>query len=74
MANVTFLNSDIEIRAQLALSTSPIFQLRDLRAEREDDVLVLKGRVSSFYFKQVAQELVRSAVPKISVINQIQVD
>jgi hypothetical protein len=74
MANVTLLNSDIEIRAQLALSTSPIFQLRDLRAERDEDGLVLKGRVSSFYFKQVAQELVRNAVPKISVINQIQVD
>lgn len=74
MANLILRDSDVEIRAQLALSTSPIFLLRELRVEREEHGLVLSGRVSSYYFKQVAQELVRSVAGNVQVTNSIEVD
>jgi hypothetical protein len=51
---------DVQPRAQSALSKSPIFELRDLRVERENGALVLSGVVSSFYHKQLAQEVVRT--------------
>jgi hypothetical protein len=35
--------------------------------------VVLQGRVSSFYHKQLAQELVRSAIDGAEVINAIRV-
>lgn len=74
MANVILCDSDVEIRAQLALSTSPIFLLRNLSVKRQERGLVLSGRVSSYYFKQVAQELVRSVASDVQVTNSIEVD
>lgn len=61
-------------RAQSALASSSIFDLRDLRVEQCDDALLISGSVSSFYHKQLAQELVRAVAHGIPVVNSIQVD
>ncbi len=74
MAISILYDTDVEIRAQVALSTSPIFLLREIRVEREDQALILSGRVNSYYFKQVAQELVRTVAGASLVINRIEVD
>ena len=59
-------------RAQAALAKSPIFELRDLQVERrEDGVLLICGIVSSYYHKQLAQEVVRSVCGGAEVVNSI---
>jgi len=51
---------DVQPRAQRALSSSPIFELRDVQVEPCNGGLLLSGVVSSFYHKQLAQEVVRA--------------
>lgn len=65
--------SDIQPRAQTALADSPIYELRDLQVEDRDGILLISGAVSSFYHKQLAQEVVRSVCQGIEVINSIRV-
>jgi hypothetical protein len=69
------LPSDAQPRAQAVLSTSPIVELRDLRVEQQDAVLTLVGKVSSFYHKQLAQEVVWAVCKDLDVdlVNLIQV-
>ena len=59
-------------RAQTALASSPIYELRELHVEHIGETLLISGRVESFYFKQLAQELVR-AVVEVEVVNTISV-
>ena len=60
-------------RAKTALADSHIYELRDLRVEHRDKALLISGAVSSFYHKQLAQEVVRSVCRNIDVINTIDV-
>ena len=64
---------DVQQRAQMALAASPVFALRDLHVERDGDTLLISGLVSSFYHKQLAQEVVRHAAEGVEVVNSIQV-
>ena len=70
---VTFGN-DVQPRAQAALANSPFYELRELQVQEHDDVLLISGRVSSFYHKQLAQEVVRSVCRDSKLINSIEVD
>jgi hypothetical protein len=66
--------SEVLPLAQTALSESPIFDLRDLTVEEGEEALVLRGRVSSYYHKQMAQEVVRAVAGReIDVVNSIAV-
>ncbi len=65
---------ECERRAQSALASSPIHALRDLHVEQHDDHLLICGRVSSFYHKQLAQEAIRAVAPDVKLINSIDVD
>jgi hypothetical protein len=56
------LLSDTASRAKAALSRSQIFDLRELEVDQDGECIVLRGRVGSFYHKQLAQELVRIAL------------
>lgn len=60
-------------RARSALSASPIYELRSLRVEAHNGGLVISGLVQSFYYKQLAQELVRSVARDTNVTNSIDV-
>lgn len=51
---------DMAIRLRRALAESPVYELRDVKAAIEHGKIVLSGRVSSFYHKQLAQEAVRA--------------
>ena len=46
-------------RAWQRLSRSPYQELREVHCSSRDGVLVLQGKVSSFYLKQLAQEIAR---------------
>lgn len=65
--------NDNAARAKSALAKSRIYDLRRLNVDQDGDSVVLRGRVSSFYHKQLAQELVRSEIDGAEVINVIRV-
>jgi hypothetical protein len=69
----TFL-LDLAARARTVLGTSRIFDLRTLDVEHDGGCVVLRGSVSSFYHKQLAQELLKTRIEGIEVINEIDVD
>ncbi len=55
------------------LRNSPYRALRGVRCECDEGVLLLRGRLPSFYHKQLAQEAV-ARLPGVSqVINEIEV-
>lgn len=66
-------HSDILLNARKALSESPIQALRNLSVEETAVGLVISGSVSSFYYKQMAQESIRSAVREKSILNTVHV-
>lgn len=64
------------LEAQSALATSPLYDLRELKVEADGDRrLAIRGMVSSFYHKQLAQEaLIALARAKdCSVVNYVEV-
>ncbi len=64
---------EVQPRAQFALRSSPFYELRELQVEPVQDCLLISGAVSSFYYKQLAQEVVRSVCREIDVVNSIHV-
>jgi len=60
-------------RAQDVLAQSPIYALRQLRVESQGDTLLLQGRVTSFYLKQLAQEAVLAVAKDVPVVNTVSV-
>ena len=66
--------SSVQSRAQVVLQNSPILGLRRLIVEEHDGVLKITGRVTSFYHKQLAQEVVRAIAGSVEVINLVCVE
>ena len=69
---------DVQSKAQQALSSSALYALRELLVECNGETLVITGQVTSFYHKQLAQEIVRHAVERVEeadleVVNMINV-
>jgi len=64
----------IEVLAQCALASSPIYALRELQVERIEDSLLISGHVDSYYHKQLAQEVVRAVAEGCRVVNSIDVE
>jgi len=65
---------EVQTRAQFALNSSPFYELRELKIEPIRDALLISGSVSSFYYKQLAQEVVRSVCNEVDVVNSIRVE
>jgi osmotically-inducible protein OsmY len=59
--------------AQNRLQQSPHAALRKVACECERGVLILRGRVPSFYHKQLAQEAIANIEGVVGVINEIEV-
>lgn len=55
------------------LSDSSYFALRSVSCECHERVLVLRGKVPSFYLKQLAQEIVRKMEGVGEVLNALEV-
>jgi hypothetical protein len=70
----TTIADSVQPRAQAALSNSPFYELRELCVEQQSGTLQICGRVSSFYHKQLAQEVVRSVCAGIELVNAIRVE
>jgi hypothetical protein len=72
----TPVSASIKHDAQTALRTSPFYDLRELKIEELDDQrLIIRGMVGSFYHKQLAQEVVLGFAKNRSyrVVNAVEV-
>ena len=63
----------IQAEAQSRLRTSGYHELQLVSCEFHEGVLTLRGRVSSYYLKQVAQELIRQLDGAEEVNNRLEV-
>jgi hypothetical protein len=69
-------SKSVSFEAQSALQASPFYDLRELKVEETADRrLMLRGMVSSFYHKQLAQEVVLGLAKSqgYRVVNAIEV-
>lgn len=64
---------DVLGQARKMLNESPFHAIRLLQVEQLGDQVLLKGRVESFFLKQLAQETVRSATRGIEMVNNVAV-
>lgn len=64
---------DIEEQAQERLRAAPSLFLRDIRCGYQEGLLILRGRVGSYYEKQLAQESVARLEGVAQVVNEIEV-
>lgn len=56
---------------EATLSASPLPELRQLVVHASEQEVVITGRVSSYYMKQLAQESVRCAVGPRKLLNRV---
>jgi BON domain-containing protein len=67
-------NSDHLVRQiEGRLRASPYLSLRRVSCLRRQGRLVLRGRVPTYYVKQLAQSIVRSICPEREIVDQIEV-
>ncbi|OWK39177.1 BON domain-containing protein [Fimbriiglobus ruber] len=58
---------------EATLSASAMPELRRLIVEATDHEVILSGRVSSYYHKQMAQEAVRHVAGRRRIVNRVAV-
>lgn len=66
-------HSTLEQRVDSAISDNPYLSGRKLRFETVDRKVVLKGRVGTYFQKQMAQEAVRTLDGVDTIDNQLEV-
>jgi len=64
---------DIVEQAQERLRAVPYISSRNLRCEHRQGLLILQGRVESYYQKQLAQEAVARLEGVAQVVNELEV-
>jgi hypothetical protein len=74
MAMAQAFFTDVASLAKIVLGQSKIFDIRALDVDQEADSVVLRGSVDSFYHKQLAQEMIKTSLEGVEVINEIRVD
>lgn len=65
--------NDVAKAAEARLRSSPFSALRNLSCECDDGVLILHGRLNSYYEKQLAQETVSGVEGVVQVVNRTEV-
>lgn len=73
-SSTTISITEVQSRAQRALESSPVYGLRNLQVGCEHDALVITGQVSSFYHKQLAQEIVLAIAAGTRIVNHVRVE
>jgi hypothetical protein len=66
--------TDVVSLVKAVLGRSKIFDIRALDVDQGADGVVLRGSVDSFYHKQLAQEMIKTTLEGVEVINEIHVD
>ena len=63
----------LAVRARDILSNSKIPAIRAIIVEQNSAGVILRGQVKLYYYKQLAQELIRNELDDIAILNQIEV-
>ena len=63
----------IQARVQNVLDTASYSELRQVRCERKRGIIFLRGRVRSYFLKQLAQEVIRDVEGVSHLVNAIEV-
>jgi osmotically-inducible protein OsmY len=71
-ANISQINETAET-ARGRLLASPYLEVRKLHCDHHEGVLVLRGQVPSYYYKQMAQEAVRNIQGVEMILNAVDV-
>lgn len=66
-------DGEVAKTAEGRIQASPYVALRSITVEFHEGVLVLRGQVTSFYHKQLAQETVRSVDGVGAIVNVVEV-
>jgi osmotically-inducible protein OsmY len=61
-------------QVRVALDNCPIHSVRRVRVDHDGHAVHLRGSVESFYYKQLAQEVVRTICNGVEIVNEIAVD
>ncbi len=67
------LDEQLDGRVQRALQRHPNLTNGNLQSETNDGRVTLRGVVSTYYQKQIAQELLRSVEGVTEIVNQLEV-
>lgn len=73
MSTVAAQPKGLNDRVETAISTSPFVRHRQLRFETQEGRVVLRGKVGSYFQKQMAQEAVRGVDGVQSIENCLEV-
>lgn len=65
--------TDLAEVARSCLRTNPYPDVKSLECEYHEGVLMLRGQVSTYYYKQLAQEAVRDIQGIESIVNVVKV-
>jgi hypothetical protein len=68
------LSAAIQSRAAQALRQSSHPALRALTVQETEQAIVISGRVSSYYLKQLAQEMIMQVRSGRDLVNRVTVD
>ena len=71
--NVDLPSHEVTEAAKARLQKSPYLRIRNLSCEYDQGVLVLGGRLPSFYLKQLAQVAVAGLEGVMHVVNDVDV-
>ncbi len=69
----TMQAQQIVTAASALLAKSSVQELRSLRVDEDSNELRLRGKVRSFYHKQLAQEAVLPVAGSLQVVNHVDV-
>ena len=72
-ANRAGQDGDLQQRVRLFLEASNLPGLRHIQVEVQDDTVILRGQVRTFYEKQLASRLSRRVAGVIHVVDSIEV-
>ncbi len=64
---------DVATKALIRLKACRNFELQRICCEARSGVLFIRGQVSTYYLKQLAQEALRFLSPEHRIVNQLEV-
>jgi osmotically-inducible protein OsmY len=70
---ISSMDDVVEVAAEARLMKSPYRELQQVSCESRQGVVTLRGRVSSYYLKQIAQEFVGQLIAVVEVDNRLNV-
>lgn len=71
--SASLANAELLTRIDQALRATGYLPLRDMELTAAEGLVILRGRLPSYYMKQVAQEVVRSVPGVIEVFGDLEV-